>query len=271
MTVCVAARGSEYLVCAFDRMITAGPSNTQVEYESGNLKIVPVGDWSAVILVSGENALQAEIIPSVERDVHLRKASGDTEISIDEIVKLYAKSYQARKGWLAELEYLEPLGLNIQKLQKKLGAKKGTVAWALHEKILEYEMPDVEVIIAGIDSSGHHIHMVTNGRPSCHDFDGFAAIGLGAEHALLQFRLAGHARIESLPETLLRTYIAKRRAEIAPGVGPQTDMVVLGPQTGAAKSVPYDVVTKLEATYQSVVRQERDMLREAALTISRML
>jgi hypothetical protein len=48
--------------------------------------------------------------------------------------------------------------------------------------------------------------------------------------------LAGHSPFSSSPETLLLTYLAKKRSEIAPGVGKGTDMFIIGP---AAPLVPF--------------------------------
>jgi hypothetical protein len=53
-----------------------------------------------------------------------------------------------------------------------------------------------------------------------------------------------------LPETFLLTYAAKKRAEVAPGVGEVTDMFVIGPLLGFSTDVGTDVLEKVDAVYR---------------------
>jgi len=93
--------------------------------------------------------------------------------------------------------------------------------------MLDYRSPHVEAIIAGVDGSGGHIYFTNKDCVRCHDSVGFAAIGVGGWHADSQFMFAGYAKWASVPKCLLLSYVAKKRAEVAPGVGQETDMFAI--------------------------------------------
>lgn len=82
----------------------------------------------------------------------------------------------------------------------------------------------IETIICGIDISGSQLYTVNEyGIASCHNSIGFAAIGIGARHAESQFMYTKYIPTFPLAKALLVLAMAKQRAEIAPGVGHDTD------------------------------------------------
>ena len=87
----------------------------------------------------------------------------------------------------------------------------------------------VELLLAGADDSCAHIYSVQNpGRPEyLHDVIGYAAIGSGAIHAVQSMIGFGHSPNADYQETVFRGYASKRRSEVAPGVGLDTDMAVV--------------------------------------------
>src|SRR6185503_16702737 len=65
-----------------------------------------------------------------------------------------------------------------------------------------------------------------------------------------QLMFAKHWRGRPLAETLLLTYSAKKHAEVAPGVGKDTDMVIVGPRLGDNVSpMGAHVMDELERVY----------------------
>ena len=126
----------------------------------------------------------------------------------------------------------------------------------LAKELLNFEIPNVSAIIAGIDPTGAHIYTVYNNEARCVDNVGFAAIGIGARHASSQFMFARHAWNSPFPQTLLLTYYAKKKAEVAPGVGIGTDMVMTGPNVNSLVTVGDHVIVKLEEEYQKIIRVE---------------
>jgi len=89
----------------------------------------------------------------------------------------------------------------------------------------------METIIAGMDETGPHIYSIdSDGVSSCNDSAGFAAIGIGARHAESQFMFQHFAPHWHIGPALILLYTAKRRAEVAPGVGSETDMFLIAPK-----------------------------------------
>src|SRR5258708_2914333 len=83
----------------------------------------------------------------------------------------------------------------------------------------------LEFIVAGVEPTGAHIFYVAH-PGTLHNFDklGHASIGSGALHAAMGLSLSKQTPQSSLAETLFAVYYAKRAAEVAPGVGKETEM-----------------------------------------------
>jgi hypothetical protein len=121
----------------------------------------------------------------------------------------------------------------------------------------------VETIFAGLDDTGAHIYKVDDSGMTCCDSVGFAAIGSGARHAESQFMLANHSRNSSIVDTLLLTYIAKKRSEVAPGVGEETDIFFI-----SDKGLQWIFEKKYIDPLQSTYRQMEDS-QAAAFTAAK--
>jgi hypothetical protein len=92
----------------------------------------------------------------------------------------------------------------------------------------------------------------------------FACIGSGARHANSQFMAVGHHRQMSFTATLILTFVAKKRAEVAPGVGKQTDMFIAGPNKGTLVYLPPILeMEKLEAFYRGLQKGEATAFEKA--------
>jgi hypothetical protein len=99
---------------------------------------------------------------------------------------------------------------------------------------------DVEVIFTGWDLNGAHIyHVGESGHEVCCDGTGFVAIGSGSRQFETQFMLSRYDRYWTFQQALLLMYSAKKRAEVSPGVGTETDLFIIGPE----RFVPIDAPT----------------------------
>ena len=65
---------------------------------------------------------------------------------------------------------------------------------------------------------------------------------------------ARHTRYRPLAQSMLLTYAAKKRAEVAPGVGTETDMFWVGPQLGTYTTV---TIPMIKALYKMYHRNQR--------------
>lgn len=247
MTVCVAAICENRMVVgASDRLLTAG----DIQFEPDQTKIY-VLTTNIAIMVAGDAVLNDEIIKGVERD----KYDGMTVL---EAAESYRKHYQEAALVRVENSLLAPLGLDRHSfLTKQKDMEPGLVSQIASE-ILKFEpsQDGVSVIFAGVDQRGPHIYVVNGSDIGCYDAIGFAAIGSGYWHAQSQLMFAGHTSFRPTPETMLGVYWAKKRAQVAPHVGPQTDMFSIALGTNTVFRFPTFLIDELDNLYQSGTEQE---------------
>jgi hypothetical protein len=202
-------------------------------------------------MIAGEASLQIEILQSLYKFAAERiKERAQEWVPIIDIANEYQSIYQDIKSRKAESRVLRPLGLTRDTFIKRQREMSDSIVENLTKEIVNFEMPAIEAIVSGIDGSGAHIYGANNAEVTCRDAIGFAAIGAGYWHANSQFMFAGHNRNRPLSETLLLTYAAKRRAEVAPGVGIGTDMFSVGPAPGTYGSISKEVIADLGKIYK---------------------
>jgi hypothetical protein len=262
VTVCIAALclNGTLLIGASDRMLTAGDI---IEYEPEQTKIIALTN-SIVIMCAGDAALQTELIQQVSRDVDARiKSSPENWWAIRDVAFLYNRYYNLELKRRAESAVLAPLGLNSATFIQSQARMSASLVSKLASEILNFAMPDTETIFAGVDSTGAHIYVAAGPNLSCHDTSGFATIGGGSWHANSEFMFAGHHRAKPGPDTMFRVFSAKKRAEVAPGVGKVTDMWAMGPQLGSFASFPAPIIADIEKIYEARQTQIDKATKEA--------
>src|SRR5215472_801309 len=85
-----------------------------------------------------------------------------------------------------------------------------------------------DFIVTGVDTGGARICVVGHpGTLAWLDKLGYAAIGSGGIHANMRLALGAQTRSSPLVDTVYRVFDAKKASEVAPGVGPQTDMAIV--------------------------------------------
>jgi hypothetical protein len=159
----------------------------------------------------------------------------------------------------AEGVLLAPLGLTAETFFEKQKVLDTELVRQIATELINHEIPDVEAICRGTDPSGSHIYIVGKEGINCQDFVGFASIGIGMGHANSQFMFARHTYSSPATNTLLLVYSAKKRAEVAPGVGEDTDMIVIGPQLGQMNRINETILANLDSIYN----EEQDRVKEA--------
>jgi len=263
MTICLAALCETHtIIGASDRMITAG----DVEFEPDQVKIWWMNP-SVAIMVSGNTPLQSEILLSVQAEVSKRiELEPDNWWTVSEVADLYVNHYNEIRTKRAESALLTPLGLTYDTFLSRQAEMSSTFLTDLSANLLNFELPEVSAIIAGIDPTGAHLWLVSKGfrgvEATCYDSSGFVSIGMGNGHAQSQLMFARHTRYKPFAETLFLTYLAKKRAEVAPGVGAGTDMFLI---TGLGQSTGVDVEIKnnIDKIYKNTRRQEAAAFRRA--------
>jgi 20S proteasome alpha/beta subunit len=260
LTVCVAAIfGSSGILGASDRMLTAG----DVQFEPQQPKIRPITS-SIVVMIAGHSPMQEEILQTVARDVATKIDSEPTKwLDVADVAEFYRVRCNDARNKRSENSLLAPLGLNLSTFITQQAFMNTELISKLATELINFRPPDVEAIIAGVDGTGPHIYVARNSDITCQDGVGFAAIGAGYWHANSQLMFAGHTRNRPLPESLLLVYKAKRRAEVAPGVGRDgTDMFFI-PSVGKYDTIGDHVLKELDNIYRDVQREENTVTKQS--------
>lgn len=254
VTVCIAAiLDNNSIMGASDRMLTAG----DIEFEPQQTKIVGL-TTSIAAMVAGDSSMQAEILQNLWVATK-EKIDPDPSVWLDVryVVEKYSDYYNEARFRRAERSILAPLGLNNDLFIKRQREMDPGLVRQISAELLNFEPPGISVIFAGIDNSGPHIYVTNGGNIACRDNVGFAAIGAGYWHANSQMMFAGHTRYKSFPETLLLVFSAKKRAEVAPGVGEATDMFMIGPNLGSYIAIAEHHLLELNKIYKAEQKREQ--------------
>jgi hypothetical protein len=232
---------------AADHMITVG----DIEFEQPQPKMWKLGN-RAVAIFYGLSAAQGQIAHRTEAVVLERTISEVGQIA--DVYALYLREHIRRE---AETDILAPLGLSIKDLRRRPSTINQTLLNSLSKQMqMYYESSGLKdelggAIIIGNDSTGCHIYQVEDGRSTLMDGVGFAAGGGGQWHAASQFMFSRYTRWWQFPKALSLLYAAKKRAEVAPGVGTETDLVIVIPGNDVIHhqfNSPF--VQRLEQIYQ---------------------
>jgi hypothetical protein len=270
VTVCIAARSGAVILGASDRMLTSG--DVQFEPSSGT-KIIQLTS-SVFVMTAGDAALQGEVVSALMEEVGYRLAAdSSTWFRVQEAADIYIEKYNDVRNKRAESAILSPLFMDKKSFVSEQKLLADNLASDLSKELLNFSMPSIAAIIAGVDNSGCHIYMIQEGETSaleanCVDTIGFAAIGIGRRHASSQFMFARHAWNSPLADTLLLTYHAKKKSEVAPGVGRGTDMVMVN-GLGGFTILGDHVLGKLEQEHQKIIQEENAAFSTARGEIAR--
>lgn len=221
MTICIAAIGGDggFVVVASDRMVTATPPPIQFEHNSR--KITEISPHS-VVLTAGDALAHVELC---DEAVHMAKAI--RILSIKQIAMEIQKAYQKQRSEKVEAEYLRPRGWTLKSFYEELTGKiPPDISFTVDRQIATYEH-DLSVIVAGVDEKAHVYSIRNPAVLDCWDGMGCFAVGSGSSHALPSFYLNNWQPSISLGSLVFMTYEAKKRAEVAPGVGKIVDIAYI--------------------------------------------
>ena len=251
--LCAGADGTDAsaVVVASDRMVTMG-GITEFEHEVP--KVTQIGD-RIVALAAGDALRGAQLINELRRDVH----HGAQQLQ--NVAATAAALYAALRRQQIESEILSPRGITMQQFYQGLQQAMLPQLVINIDNLIGTFNYNLEVLIAGADDSGAHLCAITNPGGSYDDFQpiGYAAIGSGALHAVQSLIGMRQAPLRSLHETVFNVYASKRRAEAAPGVGRETDVVII--QANAITRVEQPVLQQLDTLYQEYQRPVEEMGR----------
>jgi hypothetical protein len=221
VTVCLAAicheDGESRAVVATDRMVTFPGF---IEFEHATPKMLEAST-RALAMTAGDTLVGTRISREVAESI-------TGTLPVLEIAQRLAAHYDATRRMRMEQQLLAPRGLDMSSFYGAHASLNGQITLMIDQQMQQFVL-GVELLLAGADESGAHIYSVQHpGKPELlHDVIGYAAIGSGAIHAVQSMIGFGHTSSADYQETVFRVYAAKRRAEVAPGVGHDTDMATL--------------------------------------------
>jgi hypothetical protein len=248
-------------------MLTSG----DVEFEPNSRRKIFAITKSIVLMTSGDASFQSAILRALTHHVaeEVRATPGEW-MRVEDVVTRYVRLWTEAKAKRAEAALLWPLNLDRATFNTTQRLMDPHLVEQLTMKLVNYEVPYTQALIAGNDREGTHIQRVEDGEVSSLSTVGFGAIGKGARHAEFQFMLARHSWDAALADTLLLTYIAKRRAQIAPGVGAATDLcAIIG--LGGYADIRSEIRDALEVEYARIVDSENVAMANARENVARFL
>jgi hypothetical protein len=251
-------------------MLTAGVGDADIEYEPAEVPKLFELTNSIAGLFAGEMFLQREILLRMAPLVTTRLEKDQSWFGVAEMADVYQTAYNEVFHRRAEQEVLMPYGLTYTEFRDR----NRDLAPTLHSEIIQ-EMrafslayQETWTIIAGIDNTGTHTWVATGNSLACHDATGFASVGIGARHVSSQFMLAKYSWVKPLADTMRLTYFAKKRSEVAPGVGELTDMCLIGPTPGTLRRLEDAQISTLQGLYEASLKDEHKLLKKDQARIS---
>ena len=283
MTVCVAALATwvdednvpqPAVILAADRMITSRGA-TETEYEQlDKTKLMWLDspdperpDSQTVALIVSGNLDDLEIIgQNATLEI---KEDGVTLIS--DMAEVYARHHQSYRLKKVERDYLGKYGLTMVEFIEKQQDLRQSFFDRIDNNIRSYQSDIGEVIIAGIDKFGGHIFSVDDDGVYPCTATGFAAIGIGADFAEIEFTSVMYTSYTQWLDAMVIGYFAKKNAERAPGVGSATDLWWILPDGHRYRAPQDKEVTTLEAIYKNRRATEYKLITEGADIIGNLL
>lgn len=257
MTVCLAAlcavedaQDGTAVVVASDRMVTLGGF---IEFEHAVPKMAQSSPCG-IVMIAGDTLVGT----SLARDVG---ATFDGKAPrVADIAEALAQGYTGVRQRRVQQQILSPRGLDFNTFYGAHASLNPNVTMMIDNAMATFNL-GVELLLAGVDSGRGHIYSVTNpGDTHQHDVIGYTAIGSGALHALQALIGFGHHSKAELKETVFRVYAAKRRAEVAPGVGHDTDLAIV--RSAGIERLTADQLKQLETVYDSFQNSTQQALTD---------
>ena len=240
MTICVAAlyENGHGAVLVSDRMVTAHfPIGYEFEHDETTKMIKMREALDVYSLLAGDVLLGTEIINAAREHIELQEISSATMIA--EMVRV---AYQQKRLARVVKSELEPRGLSLQEYYNNQQRLLPQIVQVMDQALRQTDI-GVEIIVAGPSGSQCSVHTIMNpGVDSDNSSIGYSAIGSGAPHAiysLIEALYKPYSLIEALYKPSLSkekvkeiVESAKKRSEVAPGVGSRTQFRIISLQGG---------------------------------------
>lgn len=261
----ITARGTEFEI----------PGLTKETNRASVLKTVPLNKH-LIVMTSGDAGFQTDAVQHLYTKINpdglkLNAPADDafSQLRVRDAATYYLEFCNEQRRRAAN-SFFAPYGLDVESyIAKQKSMSDGFVTWVSQEIEAIRERIGDPVLFCGVDATGAHIIQCDGNRLAVCDSFAFAAIGSGGDHAESQFMLANHTRFASIAETILLTYVAKKRSEVAQGVGEQTDMFVISGTPAGYFYVTAEQFEKLDAVYRTLEQEQSKAFDRAKAKITK--
>ncbi|MFA4877140.1 MAG: hypothetical protein WC586_06970 [Methanoregula sp.] len=245
MTICIAAIGKEgkdeVIVAATDHMITMGNlgqfEHTISKYKELNKNTIAMLSgipllFDDLIQMPGNNLTYFEIKAQIKKNFKSKR----NEIFQDHVLDLYGMTWE-RFVDAVEKPFPNPLIEEIMKQNNKFKLKSS-------------------VLLAGFDGDKAIISEISERTYADFRDMNSHAIGSGSIQAVNTLMFQKHDKSDTLNTTIYDVYKAKRNAEVAQGVGKETELIVLTKGKGC-RTITSESFKLLKEIYDNEVKQGR--------------
>jgi hypothetical protein len=218
MTICIAAmgkgeKGADLIVFATDHMISLPPPLGQFERPIEKYKKI---NDNTIAMLSGNPLIFDDLL------VDCRKSCG-----FDEIKKVIQKNMNSVKSDIIQKQLLDIFKMNYDYVKEVLkGPIPNPFIQGILDSLSKFNL-NTGILLIGFEGDNAQIVEITETTMANLRDINFGAIGTGAVQAINTLLFQRHSKDDSLPTTIYNVYKAKRNAEVAIGVGKETDVIIL--------------------------------------------
>ena len=226
MTVCIGniCQSNSAVVLVADRMVTSGLG---IEFEQPITNKVTLLSDNCVALTAGNAFAFTELFNAVQ----VRTANSKFT-SVEQFIEVIKVTYQAvRQQKMAEL-FLTPRAFQgFDDFHQRVRHIPEAIAFNIFGEMERYDY-GLDILVGGVTGNKAHLYSITDpGTSNCLDSLGFQAIGSGMNLAMSSLIADKCHRNQPWELGMLNTVAAKVTAENAPGVGSQTDITLILPNS----------------------------------------
>ena len=232
--------GGRKVIALSDRMVSTSDFTLVFEHDVPKGKII---SSNALVLTAG-TVHEPEIIENV-RD----KLKGIHNPKIRKIAEELSNEYSEVRLRRIESEILNKHGFqSLKEFRSEQRMLEQDTVMRIQSEIEHYDL-GVHILVVGVDSEAHIYYVYNPGTCRSWDSLGFCCIGQGDRHAEPTFAFYNYTPSLSEKEVLYITFEAKKRSEMAGGIGRTTDIWIIDEK--GIWEVEEETVKRLEEIFES--------------------
>lgn len=233
-------------IAVSDRMLTSADQSLAFEHDEP--KITVLFD-NCLAVTAGPATIHQPIFQAVRSEVREPKPS------ISDVAQKIKSKYQESRRSLLNDYVFSRRGLTIDLFHENQRVFHESTILELNERMDEFDL-GLDIGVVGVDQDlKAHIYSISNpGMAIPHNPLGFCCIGSGLNHANTTFAYRRFTPSFPLKRAIYVAFEAKKRAEMAGGVGPTTDIAIVS--RGIAKNKDYKLLSP------NAIKQLEDIYKE---------